>query len=837
MYWKSFKNLSKGNLKQKTHRMEQLLVLLQNSLSPDDGTRSQAENTLNQMKQQDVRQLITSLIQVFSTPNIDLTCQASAIIYLWRLFPENIQEVPLDQPHPFDVYSEEVVQNILNSSFQLMTQGIPQLRNYGGVLFGRVASLQVHRNLESNIVLQLSQVLGAAQTIEELGPISVALQKVCNEFEPEGDELTALLTTIFTILGSPKSPEIANEVLKILSVIVTAMSTVVENEETLGNIIRTLLTLATADGVQAAALGVWTEISKVSSEIIAYVAPQLIEISLGILADEKKDENDFLAASKIVKLIAKLEFQNCTDGELGDEFAPIRTHFQPLVISLVRVCCTSSIPDCDDGSSWESYMAASQSLKHVLRLASDEEIASVFPIMSNLAGSQLFNERFGGLILLSRAIMCSENPKITLPFIQSLFNLVNETNEQAPRVRYQAIKCLKNFIMCLCDNQDFIEELPAMSQSCYSMMPLLDLNSPIALQVAALLGEITRIPNFPHTTQILQTLLQKGTNGHISKYFDIICKIVDCGSDEQSTFQFYPIILQTVQVAVSNPSSIWALHDLGEIIQAYLAKFQDKLAEMAGNTIQLLLQGAHTPSIFASDTLIPLGMHAKIFPQIFTPFAQPVLQVINAAMNEVRNSEIIYDAAMALTFIIMGHIQFPEMVPTFLGQLYQAISNLDISLEARRACVGCISDFAEHEPAIFLPMVNNFITFLRTFSIIEALNVEYMTDPKETQLMLHALASCTLNIMKAVGPANSTAYFDIAKNIITFSANMIEKEEILERLLIAIIALLFFVVSVDANFVLEIIEESPEVGELILTARSNGIEMAQNLLTALKYEE
>ena len=803
-------------------------------MSTDNEIRSQAESGLVSLKQNDVRGFITNLVTIFTSTNFDIKHRVLSIIFAWQLFPENIQDIPEDSPHPFDVYSNELVQKVLSSSFEIMVHGDFQLRNYAATLFGRVASLHVHRDLNAKIVAKLAECLVQARTIEEVVPISNALQKVCNEFEPDDDELEILLTSLFNILGNVKEPRVVSETLKILSTVTTAMSTVLENRETLGNILDILLQLAATDGVQEAAFKVWSELYKISDDIIALVAPQLIEIAIQVLADANKSEGDIIQAAKLVKQIAKLELK--TENE---DFNPIESNAQHIVISLVRVCCAVLSPDCDDGSSWEPHLAASRALKHVLRILSDENLQSFAPLITNLGSSQEFGERYGSLVLLSYAILSSENPVTWLAFVDSLFAFCNDI---APRVCFQAIKCLKNLIMTLCDSNNINESIPKIAEHAFSVIKLINVDTPIAHQAAKLLGEISRTPGFIHTLEILQNLLECGTKLHILSYFDVISKIIDLGTDENAVFQFYPVLLQVSQIAVSNQSSIWALHELGENIQAYLIKFQNKLNELIPNTIQMLLQGAHAPSPFATDALIPLGMSAQIFPQIFPPYLSSTLEVIHAALNEVHNSQTIYDASMALSFIYMSGIQDPiisQMTPTFIEQIIKAISNMDLllSLEARRSCVGCIGDIVKYHPNLFLPVADNFIVYLRTFSILDALNAEYITDPKETQLMLHALGVCLLNIMKIVGQ-KLIDYLDIATNIICFVVNIFSEEgEVIERLMVSTIDLIHFISQVDKNIVLTLISEREEIGMFIVNASSMSIPLSQETLDILGYTE
>lgn len=896
---------------------EQLLLTFKQTLNPDNDIRSQAVQNLNSLKEQNVKGLISILIQILKSDyyNVNLMTYSSIVIYTWRLFPGNMSEIPSLTPF-YEEYSVDLIQQLLECSFAIMTNnspdqpGIPnQVRNLCSNLFSRIAALHVHYNTKSNIIQKLSETLATCQTYDDVYPVSQALQIVCKSTDPEKDEFSVLIKALFDHFANPKSPQVVSELLNVLADIISNVSYVINNEEIINNIIPVLLNLSTVDGVQDAAFKVWSVLNDSSEEIILAVANQLIEISLTILADENKSMDDLISTCDFVEQVARLELKY--DSE---EFIPIRSNAQALIISLTRVCCTSQNEECDQ-SLYLPYMSASQALKNILILFPDSVLESMFPMIMNLASSQSFGERLGALIILSRIIRNADNEYIGFQFIPSLFNLLS--TDKVPCVICQAIKCVKHILMRIADdalkpnpqnppNQEILAQLPQVGESCFHMMtqvlaisdertqqqateaaeieaiverstinlsgfsrnadnPEDDLFSPIAIQAAGVLAEISRIPNFGHTSEVLNILLQNGLKYKVPKFFEIISKVIDFGTDEQSILNFFQIIIEVLNTSIQKHTTVWALSDLGENLQAYFARFDVKLSSNIETLLQILIHATQIPTIYASDALIPIAMLAKNFPTVFSstlvnqgegqepiPAPQYMFNLLAQGLKEVENSEMIYNCALSLSYIVWTtnnnseadsqSIAFissllAQVTPTFLGLLMKAISTVNLSRTAMRSCVDCVADLVNYQPQIILPLINEFIVFLRTFSIFDALNVGYLEDAEETQLMLNALARCILSIMKAAGPENAMQYKDIAENIIVFESEIIEEDGSLERLLNSTIQLIYFLSNLDKNFILEIISENEGVGTLILTARESKIEHSQEILNILGYEE
>ena len=251
------------------------------------------------------------------------------------------------------------------------------------------------------------------------------------------------------------------------------------------------------------------------------------------------------------------------------------------------------------------------------------------------------------------------------------------------------------------------------------------------------------------------------------------------------------------------------------------------------------------PSVFVDTTVSEDGQES-------VPARQIILNALVQALGEVESSDIVYRSSFCLWCIIMAisksskdevksaetiGSEIAQMTPTLLGLLMEAIANFNLSLSARRSCIDCIASLANFQPELVLPIVNDFAVFLRTFSLSQALHVSIITDPEETQLMLAALARSTVSIMNAVGSQEALKYKDIAKDIVVFVGDLTESDGTMERCCAATIDLILHLSKLDKNYILEIIQNEPSVGDLIVTARSSQIEHAQEVLDILGYTE
>lgn len=900
---------------------DELLLNIKNTLSADNNVRSQAEANLNAFKDENIKELISALIQIISSDYFkedEKTYQAT-LIFAWNLFPRSVNDIPEDpQLHPFVIYSEELVQQLLECSFALMTNKRPNgeevpsvIRNLSSILYGQIGSVQVHYDVNVRLVQALSEVLAEAQTPEDVFPVSQALMIICEEFTPESDEVSNLFNVLFNLFESVEDISVLSQLLDVLNKTITSLTEALRDEEILQNTITTLMNLSTVDGLQASAFKVWDSIYKNDEEngIIMLVADQLVEILLLTLADENKSEDDIKEACNMVKHIAKLEINY--DSE---EFAPISSNAQPLVIALIRVCCTAEDDSCEDNSYWLPYMAASKALKKVFCILPDEVLESIFQIVTDLVSSEEFNARFGGLIVLSRIIKYADNEFIGFQFIQSLFEILE--SEKAAIVIYQAIKCIRHVILRYADalskeeptspSQEIVDNIPQICENCFNLMMQIlvisdeeaqegapqigDLKalaeqttvnlslfsrngndddddeylySPIALQAASLLAEISRTQDFEHTAEVLVALFENGLKYKVPKFFIYLTKAIDMGSDINTILKFLETILEALQTTIQSESTIWALNEIAEIIQAYFVRFQEQLEPCAIELLQLLIQAMQVPSDYAADALIPIGMLALNFPSVFVntnisdgqeqiPSYLLTLNTLAQAMKDVESSDMIYKASMCLWYIIKATTKdskedqqsigilandLAQMTVDFINILTVAIADLNLTLEARRSCLDCIADFAAIHPEFVSPLVDQFVVFLRTCSIIQALNVSYITNPTETQLMINALARCTLNIMRIVGPQEAMNYADIAKDLFTFVGDLTEKDGTMQRSVSSILELLYFLSELDKNFILTIIEEDDSVGSFIVTARDCGMQHAQEILDVLGYTE
>lgn len=875
---------------------EEFLQLIESTLDDNNEKRAQSEAQLQELRENQTIQLFTTLLQILESNlyTTHLKAFLATIIYSWRLYPDGVQDLPKDGPHPFEVYTNDLVVRMLTDSFNLMVSPdaaiTAQIKEFAAVLYSRIGALHAHRDLNSKIIATLTQAIVNSQTVEQITPLAIALKNMCESFIPDDEELTFLMQSIFQILSNSADSKITCLILGVLRAVISSISEVIQDEQTLSNILTTLLDLFSRPGVESADFEVFNEIYKAEPAIIKIIENQLIEVTISILADETKDADTIKNAARMVKQIAKLAFTITDKGESDEETAlsGILQYGEPLIISLLRVCSTVDSPTCDYNGAWLPYMAASQALKGIVQLLPDEALASIFPMMQNLINSAEFNERFAGLCLLSHIIKNADNSLIGIPFLAVLFERIND---QASIVAFQSIKCIQNLMMRFFDSIDERTEeekgqLSPVIQNCYEVsMAILSMAdssisegkaqiqaaitkeghiSPLFLKAASLLSEITRMPQYPHTQTSLQALLQLGLKTKEPKLFECISKIIDLGTDQASVVSFFPVLLEALSAAIQQQVTFWAMHDIGENIQAYLAKYAPNIQEQASTLMQILFQAVHSPDIYANDALIPLGMATLHYPSLLvaTPNAsEDLLKTIAAFLEDPQNSQSVYNASMALSFVVMaaGNVKgataetnemdfkasqvlrqlLSQTIPHFFQLLLPVIANFDIQSDARSSSIGCIASLVDYQPELILPVLDEIIKFIRTFTGLEALAISVHEDKREGQLLLDNLAKCILSIMKAVGLPKAMEYKDIAYNIILTLSSMNENEEsIISRLMITVIHLLMFLAQADKNFVLEIIEVNPEIGHLIINGASeeSDLKEAKELLILLGYQ-
>ncbi|KAH0791604.1 hypothetical protein GPJ56_004451 [Histomonas meleagridis] len=807
--------------------VEEVSKILINLQNPDEAIRAQAEAAVNSLKEQNIVGFIQVLNQIISTPNSPPQLLAMSIILTWQLFPEEISDLDIDAPHPFDVYSQPLVENILNVSHNLMISGDLSIRHLAATLFGRVASLQVHRNLDSKIFLKLSEELASTQDINIIRSISIALVKICTECEPEDNELSALLTAIFKHLTNPTSPEVTNEVSKILSSIINSMAQILEDEKVCNTIVSVLISLLQTPGCQCSALTSWIELYKIVPELLVMLSQQLVPLVLLILSDPQQEEATLLNGFLLLQKLSKLEMKN------EENMNVIRANYEVIVMTLLKMSCSVSNPECDISTAWNPPIAAKATLKLVTMTLGDQELFKLFPLIQSLLTSNVFGDRYGGLCLLSFIVEYSESPT-ALPIKEILELSLQLTNDQVPRVKQAAINCIANVINRLRDTKD--PNLLAIAQTLLPLISHIDDDPFTAYQTIKLMSQIVQVPNFGNTFEVLQTTFTRSI--HYRSYFSknpflYISKIIDFGEPE-SVKAFYPTVIQTLKESIENPSLFPLIPELSELTQGYVIRFGNDIIQFSEPVIQLFFQVVRFPNEYASDGLVPLGIQAMNYPQVFAPYLPQFLEISVMALKQVSDSAAVYGAATALYFIILGGHDITQQMPVLLQLLTEVLADMNIAVITRRAVIDLIGVIAQKAPPLFVQFANPVMTLIRAFCNISGLKIQMSMNATEAQLMANALAKCTYSAMLAVGKDLAKNYVDIAIDILSFVS---ELEDVIERLMSICLDLYLYLSVEFKNDLLIAIEEEESIGQLIFVAADVDQQKASAVLNNLGYSE
>ena len=346
-------------------------------------------------------------------------------------------------------------------------------------------------------------------------------------------------------MAEPESPEIANEMVKILSTIINAMSQILEEEGVASNVITILLNMSQIQESQGPAFACWNEIAKIKPEWIVDLSDQLLGLSLSVLAEDLSSDDALIGALKIIKKIAKIEMGYQSEIDL------IRRNYNVIVMSIVKVCCGIKSPECDYSTSWNPSIAAKLTLKYVLRCLNDESLCQLIPLVQKLIESDLYQDRYGALVLLSGIIKYADDPSISQQFIQIVFAL---TNDMSSKIRREAINCLSYSIYRLREIKNRNNELLKIGMDLLNIISNIE-DENVSYHVIKLMYELVQIPNFQETSNVLMTIFTRATQYRqffIKNPFNYLTKIIDCG-DSKAVKDFYPHVVSIFSEVITNP--------------------------------------------------------------------------------------------------------------------------------------------------------------------------------------------------------------------------------------------------------------------------------------------
>ena len=635
--------------------------------------------------------------------------------------------------------------------------------------------------------------------------------QILESYSPEDDEVRTLLQTLLYRLANSESIEVLRCSLNVFRSIIENIPDILncEDEDIVDlaeGISYCLLRLIDDPRTQELSFKCWNEIGKYCPNVLIPFETDLIEISNQVLGNSD-DKDCLIQACLLIKRISKLEILDETET-----LNSIEDNIQNVVLMLVDVCCSITDEQCSTNDTWEPYIAAYEALKLVAELTGDtlknEMSAPIFEMFQ----SSNFQERDSSLRLLECIIRACTDDMYVKPFLPSLKILVTD---QCPCIRFRALRCIRRGLRRIVKLSPLDSDLNDFSSYAISLLEMLDDDPQIASEITNLVSIFVKIPNFPETSQILTTLLNKATSmrqNFAKDPFKSVESIIEEG-DHETVIKFFPIFIDLYSESLSNSDLGWLIHDLGDVIQTYAFRFKTGLISYTESITNLLIHAINDCGLYSSDALLPLASMGTIGRDVFLPYLPSVFQIYEQAILQTHENDAVYAASLGLS-LLAGEGFIIDNVEHWFEILTHTLTNNELSLDARSAIVQLLGSLASAYPLPFMAFSTVILGHVRTYC--QEIALRYSEDKHGSQKLATNIFETLLIAMNIIGIDGSRTYLEMSGELLLFFG---ELDLVNSSMMKSSLGLVEFLLINFKAFTLDLIQNNSEIFEKILLAK------------------
>lgn len=819
--------------------MEEILVALFGQLGSEQIAQSESE--LNRLHNENPVVFMSSIINILRNESISPKLKVNACVIAGRYFPDDVSKLPeQEELHPFNVYTDQVVSELIELCFVLITTMDPQYRHYLAVLLGKIGSLYVHRNFENSILNRLSDLLQQAQFAHDMSPVCQAINIILIGYDPSDEEIEKLIYNVLEKFEESKDLAQSIVVLDTIIAMIESIDSLFNSPEIPDAVASVLIALLEKEASVKASLTCWNRLAELTPSFVATLSEPLVTLTCSAL-ESSQDPDTLMQGCMLINAIATLELN---DREWQME--TISQLSELIVASLVNIMSKIDTPECITPDQWTPPIAAFKAIKSVISVNCD----NIIPILENFINGGIGSENFAdvdvALKLLSMTICNTTDVTFSLKYLDALTELVSN---EAPCIRQRALHCIRKGLETLTKSQNFQTDaafkasvLDLVNKATEFAQLIGDEQIFVASEAAQLMQVLCNVAEFQHTEEILQTIIEFAVSISENFYknpFDVLNDIIQYGNAEACAKFFADLVNLYVQ-AISSEGSLWHAHELAETIQVYCYRkeYANLILQHSEELISKLVEALQAGGDVAKDALLPLAAVARaIGPQNFGNYladtVQLYLQIFEISPAE-QDPDTLYNATFALDMLIKSDFAIGD-ISRFITVMIAYLQNFDTLPNNRFAFLNLLATIAEKSFGDIAAGLETIMPQIKIFAT--TLNVEAHNDQGEAEIIATYLARIMSTTYKNIPPDQAAGLFDIGADIVVYFSNFPplfkpSRDEVL-KLVVAM-------ATINPQAVQEIIESDPEGGIINLFAdalsHDNAEGVAAQLLDKLNFK-
>lgn len=798
---------------------ETLLTLL----SQLDATHIlQSQEQLTKLAEENPLLFITSIIEILKQDSVSAKIKGNACVIAGNYFP-NISKLPeQEELHPFNVFTENNVNELIDLCFELMTTMDPVYRHHPAVLLGKIGSLYVHRNFENSLLNRLSSLLQQGENPQDLDPVCKAINIILVGYDPSDEEIQNLITGVFGHFTSTDNLEASVVVLDTLIATVESIVELLADPEFSTGVVSVLLALLENDVSIRPSLECWNRLADITPSIVAEVSEHLVLTCCKVL-QEIKEENTLMQACMLINTIADLEYN---DREM--QLETIANNAEVILASLVGILSTIDTNECITPDMWTPAIATFKAVKVVISLNCDNMISTLETLINTGIVSDSFAEKDVALKLLASTICNTTDVTFSSKYLEALNELVTD---ESPCVRQRALHCIRKGIETMANSEKFKNEntfkesvIKLANDSIGFLELITDENVLVASEVCQLMKVLTQVEGFTSTEQILEAILEHATSiseGLYKNPFDSFNDIIQYGSADAGA-SVLPTVIELYANTLESGENFWICHQLAETIQVFCYRddYRSQILQSAETLLPLFVKALQTGDQYLNDALLPIAAVARAIGNHFSPYLEETVSIYDEVLGsdpDQCDPDALYNATYALDMLINAGFDVGDK-GRFINVIVAYLSNLSTMPNNRRAFLNLLSTLSQVSFDSVSSSIEALIPYLRVFA--KTLNVEANNDQGEAEIIANTLSKTMSNVYQKIDPEAALGVFDIGADILTYFSNFppLFKQSRTELLRLALT-----MSTLSPEAVMEIINQDEEQGivNLFMDAISN----------------
>lgn len=739
-----------------------MLDLLQN-YNPES---QEFTNQILSIKESDPKGYFSSLIDI-SMSDIDSKVRIISLVLMLQCIPnqEDISEI-----HIFDLYGSELMKKLVESMFSLLESFPVNNKNYPSSVLCKILPIYFHSIFENDIIDRLCQMFTNCYEEKTLYNIGNILISILESYSPNDEEVQMIVSAVFSHFVNLENIGATCMCLNVLVSLLENVSELLLEENVISSVGNILLALLE---IPSSALNCIICIQKFKSFcpqfLSVYEDPFIYLVCMAIKNAHDSDNVDIIREGFVlIRKFAKLEL---LDRKL--EMKAVTTHSCVISLQIIQTLCMRQNKQCPDLEEWEHYTAAYEALKYVVILNGDGVNDILISNTSDLLKSELFNERYAGLQVLSVVITTRKNLEWVFMFLNHIKSLIGD---EAPCICQMALRCLRKSIGSIVQSPDFDKNKELRNKAAEIASSTIDLHrflqheSPqISFETVKLFRDTILVPGFQGGSELINHIMTIISHFHDRFHknpFEVLNDIINSASFELVSPVFENMLDILVQ-AVANTGTEWVMSQLCETFECFcyredfFATVSSKMQELF-DIFDAIIRGK---SAYKASAIRPLAALCRANMELFIPKLGYVLEVLTNLVQMRDYPDMIYNVCIAVDMILQSGVTLEDY--SFWTEVsVEIIKDMNTLPMPRFAAVKLLSKISSLSPKIVSEYLESLHEIFTAISV--TLDIMHEADKVEAEMIAIHIIKTYKHCFTFMGFENSSPFLRNALSFVTF---------------------------------------------------------------------